>query len=105
MQHDADAIEAAEWAYEQFNDKEYCEAEVTKSTLLPDFSIIEGTPDVILGGGIIVDLKSRKRDYRPQMAAYALMWFESQHSALEPVAIKVQVKLLYTEIRMKPKTL
>jgi hypothetical protein len=59
----------------------------------PDFTRIEGTPDVVCGNHVF-DLKSRQRDYTAQMAAYSLMRFERL-----PGAESVTVHLMYTESR------
>jgi hypothetical protein len=69
----------------------HCECKM--SVLLPDFTELEGTPDVVCAADLF-DLKSRPRDYRAQMAAYVLMMFEA-----DPTLTIVTVHLLFTETR------
>lgn len=57
------------------------------SAMLPNFDDIEGTPDVVCGRDLF-DLKWRERDYSAQMAAYALMMFESD-ATLEQVRVHI----------------
>jgi CRISPR/Cas system-associated exonuclease Cas4 (RecB family) len=55
----------------------------------PDFNPIEGTPDVVCGN-VVFDLKWRIKDYKAQMAAYALMVMETGWES-------VTVHVLYAE--------
>gem|GEM_PF-2324976 len=87
-----DDVEACEWAADYFmlhaplSDYPWF-SEHKMSFLLPDFSAMEGTPDAVCGNQLF-DLKSRRRDYRSQMAAYALMIFE-EHPEFQFVRVHI----------------
>lgn len=91
----ADDVEACKWATDFFMfqadwKNKPVVSEQKMSVVLPDFTEIEGTPDVSCGHDLF-DLKSRPRDYRPQMAVYALMLMERN-----PQLEFINVHLLFT---------
>lgn len=74
-----DQIEGVGWAFEFIKFKAPMSnyplnVERKGSFMGPDFQEISGTPDVVCGP-VVFDLKWRWSDYKPQMAAYALMQF------------------------------
>lgn len=88
-----DEIEGVKWAFEkikfQARTSEFpLNIEKTRSILLPNFDELRGTPDADCGPELW-DFKWRARDYKLQMAAYALFIIE------ELGCQKVTVHLLY----------
>lgn len=91
-------IDACQWAYDyikntaalldnpiHFERKMSCE--------LSDWSVMEGTPDVVCGRDLF-DLKWRERDYHAQMAAYALMMMQA-----DPALPFVRVHIMFGAFR------
>lgn len=80
-------IEGVEWAFEYIKANAPLDSfplitEQRQSFTGPNFEEISGTPDVVCGP-VLFDLKWRRRDYRAQMAGYALMLLEKGWESIE----------------------
>jgi hypothetical protein len=102
MDCDEESIEGIKWAADYIIAKSpifslKLQMEQSCEVILQDFSVIKGTRDYSCGSNLF-DFKWRIRDYKPQMAAYALAIFQENVNNVQKIEA-IRVHLLFGALK------